>query len=275
MQSQTLSIQAYSTDLSVIKQENPAMVPFLNAFNSKLIRDCTDREIMDTLNDVIAKSIFEGGYNSKDIQDTVSIIQSLLPDCKMFWKTLTLDELKLAANRGIRGQYGEIIGVSVASLSKMFNGYMLDSKRHEAKKALHQTMTVETKPEISEEHLALNRNKIILNAFDKYKSTGMYDDLGNYVYDCLKKAGIIKYTGKEVREFIVQAIDNMKNKKLLYLSDCTDLAEGRKVKRDLELLKQDEIVVSPEIQIEAKRLMLFARFNEMIFEEESLADLLV
>lgn len=124
--------------IPVTTDQRVTLQPFFTAFESKLVRDASDKEILSILNEVVSKATFEGGYTSKSAQEIMSMIGSLLPDCKMFWKTLTLDELKLAANRGIRGMYGEIIGVSVASLSKMFNGYMTDIKRHEAKKALHE-----------------------------------------------------------------------------------------------------------------------------------------
>lgn len=274
MQSLTISSPQPVNTLANFKTDNPGMIPFLEAFKSKLVRDADDTEILVTLAEIVSKTTFEGGYSPKSAEEIKALIGSLLPDCKIFWRTLTLNELKLAANRGIRGMYGEIIGVSVASLSKCFNSYMTDILRQQAKKALFDTMTTEIKPEISESELIKNRNEIILKAFEKYKSTGMYDDLGNYVYGCLKKIGVIQYTGKEVREFIVQAIESLKERKVLFLSCCTDLAEGRRVKRDLDYLNKEEIEVTPEIQIEAKRLMLFARFDQMIFEDENLSDLL-
>ena len=274
MQSLTTYSQQSGSNLEVIKNDNPGITPFIQAFNSKLIRDANDSEILLTLAEIVSKTTFEGGYSPKPSEEIKALIGSLLPDCKIFWKTLTLDELKLAANRGIRGLYGEAFGVSVASLSKFFNSYMTDILRQQAKKAIHDTMNVEEKPEISQEELAKNRIEIICKAFEKYKATGMYEDLGSYVYGCLKTSGIIRYSGSEFKDFLLQAIENLKSRKALYLSACTDLAEGRKVKRELEYLSQEEIEVTPEIQIETKRLMLFAKFDELILEDENLADLL-
>lgn len=261
-----------SPDQSLIPvnaDQRVTLQPFFTAFESKLVRDASDKEILSTLNEIVSKATFEGGYTAKSAQEIMSMIGSLLPDCKMFWKTLTLDELKLAANRGIRGMYGEIIGVSVASLSKMFNGYMNEPKRHEAKKALHETM--EVLPERDEKQIIADRIAIVLNAFEKYKEQGFYDDLGNYVYDCLKTAGIIKYTGKEVGEFIVTAIRNLIERKNMALIDCTDMNERRKLKADILVLSGDEVEVTADIKAESKRLMLFARFDEMMLEEEDLA----
>lgn len=271
LSSQQHEIKPYEAPVISI---NAGIEQIVKALNSKLVRESMDAEILITLAEIVSKSTFEGGYTPKTADEIKAIIGALLTDVKMFWKTLTLDELKLAANRGIRGLYGEIIGVSVASLSKCFNSYMGDLQRQSAKKLLADANMIDTKPQPSEEEIKNTRIEIILNAFEKYQKTGFYDDLGNYVYDCLKTAKVISYTGKEVNEFIVTAISNLVSRKQSALMDCADLSEGRKMKRDIEYLSGEEVVVTPEIKAEAKRIMLFARFDEMIFEEVDLKSLL-
>jgi len=259
---------------SIVSNTTPQIIPYLEALDYNLIKNCEDREIKAALSEGINKAIFNMGHPAKDLFELTAMIRELLQDVKSLLGTLTTGEIILACQNGSKEVYGQNFGVNVATVLRWMMGLMNDTKRHEAKKAYYEAMNTQEKPEISESELIKTRNEIILKAFEKYQSTGMYDDLGNYVYGCLKKIGVIQYTGKEVRDFIVQAIENLKERKVLFLSCCTDLAEGRKVKRDLDHLNKEEIEVTPEIQIEAKRIMLFATFDHLIFEDENLSDLL-
>lgn len=265
MQSLTLLTQSSNSELSLAaKNNNPAIVPFLEAFNSKMVKDCTDKEILHVLNDIVTKAIFEGGFGGKGEVDSLMIITALLPDCKLFFKTLTLDELKLAANRGVRGIYGDMFGVSVASLSKVFNGYMGDMKRQEAKRVLIEASApkVEAPKEVSETEWV----RLSIEAFNKFKKSGVYEDWGNIIYLLLERKGLLNYSNERKAE-IKQIVEK---RELARLSAPLSMEE----KRSFDRLKDQLLSGSMDLKGKCRREALLIYFRELAEMEMSLEEVL-
>lgn len=253
MQSLTIYSEQQVSILEASKESNPGIVPFLDAFNSKLVRDASDSEILITLAEIVSKTTFDAGNTPKSSEEIKALIGSLLPDCKMFFKTLTLDELKLAANRGVRGMYGDMIGVSVASLSKVFNGYMADMKRQEAKKALIEANTPKEEPpkEVSESEWV----RLSIEAFEKFKESGVYEDWGNIIYLFLERKGLLNYSNERKAE--IKRI--VENRELARLSAPLSMEE----KRNFEKLKDQLLSGSMDIKGKCRREALLIYFKEL------------
>jgi len=264
MQSLTTYSPPQQSIIEVAKQTNPAIVPFVDAFNSKYVRDAEDSEILVTLAEIVSKTTFDAGNTPKPKEEIKAIIGALLPDVKLFFKTLTLDELKLAANRGVRGMYGEMFGVSVASLSKIFNGYMGDMKRQEAKRALIDANTPkdETPKEVTDEEFA----RLSIEAFQKFKTTGVYEDWGNIIYLFLERKGLLNYSNERKAE--IKLI--VEKKEMAKLSAPLSMEE----KRSFERLKDQLLSGSMDLKGKCRREALLIYFTELSEMEMSLEDLL-
>lgn len=264
MQSLTISTNSPANIIQISKESNPTIVPFLEAFNSILVRDCNDSDILKTLLEIVTKTTFDAGNTPKSQQEVEGILGALLPDVKLFFKTLTLAELKLAANRGVRGMYGEMIGVSVASLSKVFNGYMGDMKRQEAKKALLEANTPKEVPpkDVTDEEWS----QLAIEAFEKFKKAGFYEDWGNIIYLFLERKGLLNYSNERKAE-IKRSVEN---RELARLSAPLSMEE----KRSFDRLKDQLLDGSLDLKGKCRREAIQIYFGELVEMGMNLEDLL-
>ena len=223
-----------------------------------------DNEIKAALSRGINSAIFSMGHPSKGVPELTLMINMLLSDVKFLGSTLTLGELLLMCQNGSKEAYGQNFGVNVATVNKWMMGMISDMKRQAAKKSLYEASIPkeETLKEVSEEEFT----RLSIEAFNKFKTTGVYEDWGNIIYLFLERKGLLNYSNERKAE-ILQIV---KNRELTRLSAPLSMEE----KRGFDRLKDQLLSGSMDLKGKCRREALLIYFKELVEMDMSLEDLL-
>ncbi|MDR1913380.1 MAG: hypothetical protein LBQ68_02705 [Clostridiales bacterium] len=167
------------------------------------IRECDDATIMESLA-VIVAAMFATAGQKPEKKDVKMICREVCKDLKNRYKGLTLDEVKIACDNGVRGDYGDYFGINVVSINKWLKAYYYSEERQRAQreklfKGLPQR-TALTADEILQIKVNAYREAYGLAAAGKY-----VPDLGNLVYNFLDSRGKISFTKEEKLVFVERA----------------------------------------------------------------------
>lgn len=221
------------------------------SLNEKRIKVLTEQEIKAALTELIGKAVFEAGQ-SIDLPKIVGISNSLYPDLKNYFTTLSLKDIELAFNLGVRKIYGEFMGINVTTLFNWLKAYTSDPNRNEAKKKQNTYLIELNKPK---EPTPAEIEKIMLGgcneAYEAIKAGQYYDDIGNAVYNFIDRKNKIPFSAERKQQFMKAARQIILGQK----NDQFKTAKGldiNKIKKEIESLNEN----SNEVVIEAKKLVL-------------------
>jgi hypothetical protein len=252
---------------------NPSL-PALLATNSyanallttKPMCELAQKEAKNHILDCIISATFIGGWNKKDDQDLVFMVNSIMPDIEKRFKMLTQAEVKSAFDNGAKGQYGETFGISPAACLKWLTAYYMDAERLKAKKEIEKLKAAPIVQKLSRGE----KRQAIQIAYAKFKETGSYHDYGNHIYNSLDAERLIAFTGDQKREFLERG------RKIIYdrLQCYKDLAQKRENDKKIEALMDDDttpIIEGKRVALREYFLILSAAgFKEIIFQENCL-----
>lgn len=229
----------------------------LEAFNTQKISECPQV----TLSSVLMSSVLMA-YDILGWESTVEHMKtmaSILPDevlkqCPF----VRIDEIPIAVNLGVHGEFGEFMGINTASIVKFIKSYYNSKRRAEI---AHKLAPKEEKKEPSPEELRAQENKIIINAFDKWVATGIFEDYGNHVYNKLDERKLIPFNNERKLEFMDQA------KQRLLEKNSPKLAKTKEEKKTLDqmtvLIFSKTNEARNMIIREAKQIALLTYFGEL------------
>lgn len=169
--------------------------------NFPKIKNLDESEVRNSLVETMALIIWESGFNmSKDEQKL--LINYMINEINLDFSGLTLEEVKIALKKGIRGQYGDVIGLNVRMMYSWLESYISETKR-EAMKQLQ--LIKNNDPEQVSEDIKKNwHNKwleMCIEAYEEYKEKGetTFIDIKNNLYDYIRfKLKIVDLTKEEV-----------------------------------------------------------------------------
>ncbi len=250
-----LTIVNTAVELQVIipARSNNAIVLALQTLR---IYEATDKEIVTYLSPAIEKARLDLGLKTDNIvkADNKLFIDSILKDLKTQFSAMTIGEIPIAVYNFTRGKYhapGKDVFLTIAALSNGFRGYTQDQTRLQAKQELLM-LTAPTEDELTPtpEQVEERRIATIVNAFEVFEQTGLYEDHFNYVYDAIEIYQKIPFDVKqkteiaeEARQFLIK-----ENK-----GQAADRYDKRKKAMNLKLL---ELIIVKDVPItEAINLM--------------------
>lgn len=164
---------------------------------------------------IITNLLVDAGY--KDSQDQSVIIHlstRVQEDIKTRYKHLTVTELKMALNAGVRGDYGQFMGINVTTINNWIKAFEACELRKMALIDFNTRISlpakkVEPTPEDVEKMLKNACNR----AYEDFKTDGTLPYACGVIYDYFKKHKGIVWT-KEQREQIEKEADLAYKQKL-------------------------------------------------------------
>lgn len=169
--------------------------------NFPRIKSLDESEVRNNLVETMALVIWESGFNmSKDEQKL--LINYMINEINSDFNGLTLEEVKIALKKGLRGQYGDVIGLNVRMMYSWLESYISETKR-EAMKQL-QLIKNDEPVQISEDIKKKWHNKwleMCIEAYEEYKEKGetTFIDIKNNLYDYIRfQLKLVDLTKEEV-----------------------------------------------------------------------------
>ena len=200
------------------------------ANSSVMIKKIDDLNIVvNSIHQSINRAIADKGVNM-EIEDMNYLKRSITDDILKDFNTLTLQDIVLCFNMGVRGNLGEYFGLNVVTFYgwlKKYKEETLPKMYSEVKNYLSPAQ--EVVENVDYKKLDLDKIENICSAIELFIKDGVYEfnDYGNIHYNFLDKLGLFDDISDNQKELIMEDaeqsfIADMKNKNL------TLLAQGKK-----------------------------------------------
>lgn len=211
----------------------------------------------------IEKGCFYLGLN-KSSEDRSALKALVIEDCQRSFKFLTLSEIKLAIDNGVRGQYGEVRGMAPRDVYHWISSFQKDGIRVKAMKEITEVIDPWTPSEQDQIKLAMYT---LESAWFKFKETGSYNDHANTVYNILNANKKIDLTTEEKNSCLAQAKAMLMN----YYAPEKHLGNDIKMKEMMVIYNQIKAEDSNIRTItQAKQLGLILFFNKLLERKEDI-----
>ena len=177
--------------------------------DSRKIRDLQNFTIADMLTNEITKLSVMAANKFSTKQDIISISWSLTEDLQSNYSDMTLEELKLCLNRGVKGYYGEYYNMDIQAIATWIRKHY----KHELRLSIKKELKEEEMQKANEErNISMSQSDIDMQyareAFRRYKNGENLEMLRPpYIYKTLQDRGIIHHT----REQKLEAMERFKD----------------------------------------------------------------
>lgn len=171
--------------------------------NSPKILSMQIDDISVELSKVITKAYIDAGFQLPGKETMLILSGSVADDLFTYFKTLTLKEAALAIQNGIRGEYGDFMGINVKTCHQFFKAYQDSFNRIEAIRK--QSLQNEPEDKLTEAEIFEIMNEACRTSFTKYKETKELIDFGGAKFTHLKKLGLINLTPERYTEIFERA----------------------------------------------------------------------
>ncbi|MBB5621597.1 hypothetical protein HDE69_002658 [Pedobacter cryoconitis] len=235
-------ISISSNEALHVLQNQPA---FMDDFNT----------VYDEVLKQVVKSINHLGFKLPGDADLDVLVHEITKSIRSTYKQLRKEELEICFANGIRGVYGEFMGLSVVSFEKFIIRYLASDYRIK----LGKTLPKAELPSPSRELTRQDRINFAQKAYEKFKIAGSYDDLGNIIYNFLDSEKLIPFTTPEKFGILEQA----RQKEYQRLQNPASMEESRKFNKQIESLMSDHGHLIPK----AKKIALNVFFKNLLSKE--------
>lgn len=222
-------------------------------------------ECHNSLVDILTLAIWETGFAMNEI-DQKSLITYMIDEIESNYDNLTLEEIKIALKRGVRGKYGDVFGANVRMFCSWIDKYVSETKAE----AIKQLVLIQSKDnikEISEEEKKYWHYKwlnLALEAYDEYKENGYtkFIDINNNLYDYIKyKIKLVALTKEETDSIWDKAVQEHKREHSLEnAKNAGQIADFRNV---ILKIQNGDASENEKIKKRAKRIALIKFFEKI------------
>jgi len=169
--------------------------------NFPKIRTLDENVSRNYLIDLFTVTIWESGHEI-DKKDQILLINYMINEVKNDFSNLTLEEVKIALKKGLRGYYGQVFGMNVKMMYSWLEGYVSETKAESLKYlTIIEKKEPEEKSDDHKRYLHFEWLKLCINAYEEYKETGKtsFVDAKNNLYDYIRyKLKLADLTKEEV-----------------------------------------------------------------------------
>ena len=218
----------------------------------------------------IMKSVTHLNWSVPD-QNTLTILVSELSKAIIEkYKTLRIAEISTAFAKGIRGEYGDFMGLSVVTFEKFIKLYLASDYRADLGKSIPKVEATEPAKEPTREERFDLFVFNALNAFNGYQASKDISLVGSSIYLFLRRLNLFAYSEQEQEEFISQAQKEV----IAHLQMKKNTVLDKNLRNQIERQLSAPETLEQTIILQAQRLGLYAYFQTLIIEQGDLQQLL-
>lgn len=240
--------------------------------NEAKISSLEEKKIHNSIVEIIALVIWESGFNVSAEEQKI-LISYMINEIKTYFKHLTLTEIKIALQKGVRGYYGDVMGMNVRMLHKWIYTYTQEIRAGVVVKLLERKV----KKEATEEDKKRIRKMWLETWIDNYEKytkdkNAKPLDLCGMFYDYLKSLEIVSLSKQEVNSIWKKAVKeyqyNQKRGSMKWMAQFASVIKSGK--KEGELSKD-----ATEIKFIAKNMALCVLFDKIKTSGISLRDVIM
>jgi len=195
-----------------IKQNNN-LSPYAKALSSQLITEMEKSDVLCRFSDLISQVYFINGQKLENGEAHAHMLMllcnGLYDEITKYFRFLRIDEVDIALNNGVRGEYGEYFGVNVKSFHQWLRAYQIS----EVRKSKLKEVTRQEK-EVDKEQAKKKYWQTILKGFMAYKEKGELDlFMPTELFRQLWNNGFIKLTKEQSDRYLELAKQKLASEK--------------------------------------------------------------
>lgn len=257
---------------SLAKIENTSS-ELVEALKSPLIRNVERLKIDTVVQPAVFKAFMDRGQFEIEQEKIDHIVSSLSSAILTICPNIRLEEIPIAIEKGVLGEFGDYMGINVATLTKFVKTHYMGLERFKLVKQGNASLVESSAP--SELETIEMDQKLLIDAFGKYKLTGFYEDHGNYLYKVAVKKFELFTPSDEGKKTLLE-----RGKRIAYDKIKLEIYKCGKYERDNLLSEaQDLIDLVPHsygikrVYKEALQLALNDWFKNMVEMEMEVSEL--
>jgi hypothetical protein len=248
----------------------------------------SNSECYDQLVDIVGLAIWTMGIteNSMPKEEQKLFIPVAIEEIKTF-PNLTIEDVRIAFNRGARRKYGTIINgslnptlqMSIVTVHIWLTQYTEETKQEAMLKLKYVKPLALEKGEVTEEQKLKNHNiwlEHVYKKFEEHKQTNRHDyyDFGNKLYIYLKKLNLISLDEKQQQKIWDLAVNQLK--KEYHPKNGRNFGSRIDMKLVHDALKMDEIDKKYHdlVIIKAKKMTIRYFFIKLIRSGKHIRDVI-
>ena len=179
--------------------------------DSPMARDVEELEIDKVVLPAVLKAQKDLGFNPNEEKGS-HLIDGIALEIKRAVPNIRLLEIPIAINKGVLGEYGDFLGLSIVTVIKFLKAHYTSAKRAEIAKQVSHKEEEKPIPSI-EEQKALAKVHLI-EGFERYKETKKIPFSAVYLYRFLSEHfKLVEYPNEVKFEMYYQSILNIKREK--------------------------------------------------------------
>lgn len=216
--------------------------------------------ILDNINYAIAYISYK-----KTAEEKVFEVTELAKEIQTSFKTLRIDEIKVAFKNGLNNEYGDFFGLNVKTYVQWIKSYLSSEKRHLSLKNEHimqlpeKIITKEEKEKIFNEALEFSKAH-----FKKY---GIILDQGNAIFDGCRKRNLIILTPEQISEAKENSLFEISGEINQRINQPCNSREDYIAKKKLEEQIENLTIESKEVTTHAKNELLKQYYKTLNFSD--------
>lgn len=224
-----------------------------NIFQSPMFMNSTEVEMKEFILSQVSKAFLLRNFKTTE-EDNALITIELIKEVNERFKGITFKEIEIAFKNGLRGEYGEYMGLSVITFSNWIKSFKISRNRIDMIKQYKENKEVVISEKKKKENFKLFLEECI---FKPYES-GKYNLYSwSYIYDFFRSIGYCRFDKKTEEEIIKKAKEkSFEIAKMNKVSNPKDL----KIKMIVERFKNKEEKIE-DWKIQARKISVIMQFN--------------
>lgn len=194
---------------------------YITAGYARKIVDFTDNEainsIMIILNTAYAELGQEPRGNSREERKNFmgNTVKLIIKDIKFYTPSLTMEDLRIAVEHGIRNMYGDYFGISAVTIHNFIDKYLKSDERLDAIQKQKRFAASNQEPKtLSQEQKDALRVDCLRSNYRCFKESGIVFDVMSLNYKFLQECGEIILTQEQMSDYQEKAIELVDNESL-------------------------------------------------------------
>lgn len=254
------------------------------AKQGELISKMSVKFAIKSIYEVLAKALVDSGQNKAYEKEKVELVILNISEnvyqliCDKY-KSLSINEFKLACLNGSIGEYGDYFGINLKTVSDWLKGYLNDENKRKAMaewNRLLELVVIQPKTDAQKDEIIVNG---CIHYFEQYKQAGLLkqilvpvNSLCAVFYDNLKSKGLLIITKERKNELYDKALAEYKTDLEAKAKDRESSFKAEQIKPLLDSIVGNNNKTFANI---CKRMALMQYFDELIEMDQDLKDILI
>lgn len=166
-----------SVEQRLVEQVTVQLQPYVVARYQKPMKAVENLELASRINTMISRALMDMGHTDRagDSEVKANLTDTLMADFRRMPKfhTITFQEVELAVNNGVRGEYptknGQLLAINIANIHYWINCLLEDDKRKRALKEYNDKLDATLRSEKPKYFTPERWKKAVLDTFNQYR----------------------------------------------------------------------------------------------------------